>query len=310
MNLHTQLQTQLFELHSLQARLEALLEATAYSVPQLSVHVLESTHLSAQARLSIRLLSERRRLETREVVLERNQRSVQWLETFSFPVQSLDGELKVQVLASGQLQGTGTLRLSHILDQERHDNWLTVGRSEVRLAVRLIHSPEICFKHALQLVQTKIARTEMLLLSCKLETHAVELPVHCILAFKVARSRRLLKDMQFFQTLMQRLSRYLVTLSQTVSQRRCKAATRIAQAYRRYRQRELQRSQASPELDRVMSVTELSPESEQGEEAGRTEAGVLEAEVASDVQSESSSDSEINYYDPATANRLNRFRRR
>lgn len=316
MELESQLQTQLFELHSLQVRLEALLEAAQlqHSAPQLSVHVLESRHPASRGRLSVRLLSEGRVLMTREVQLERST-AVSWLETFSFPIQALDGELRVQVLDNGKLQSAGNLRLNQLLDQERHDMWLSLGQTEVRLALRLIHSPEICFKHALQLVQTKAARTEVLLLSCSLDRphQQKDLPVHCILSFKVAHARRQLKHQILLKLLMKRMVLLLIAKAKAITQR-INAATVIAKAYRRYHQQAIQRSKdICREADQEnLSVECVSPENSEYEpqleygEAQEAEESSEKPESGSD--SAASSDSEVNYYDPAT--RLNRFGRR
>jgi len=326
MELETQLQNQLFELHSLQARLEALLEtAQQHSAPQLSVHVLESRHPPARGRLSLRLLSEGRHLMTREVQQERSQTVVSWLETFSFPVQALDGELRVQVLEHGQLQSTGSVRLKQLLDQERHDLWLSLERAEVRLALRLIHSPEICFKHALQLVQTKAARTEVLLLSCSRDRphQHKDVSVHCILSFKVARARHQLRSDKLLYALLKSTALQLLGRAQAVSQRRLIAATVIAKAYRRYRQRTLQTPKPT-DLDTesakalVLETVELPAEgtslsaSEGKSEGSEAAVGSVQeesaAELGSDSDSQASSDSEVNYYDPAA--RQNRFGRR
>ena len=315
MELESQLQTQLFELHSLQVRLEALLEAAQqqHSAPQLSVHVLESRHSASRGRLSVRLLSEGRTLMTREVQLERNT-TVSWLETFSFPIQALDGELRVQMLDNGQLQSTGGLRLNQLLDQERHDIWLPLGQTEVRLAPRLIHSPEICFKHALQLVQTKAARTEVLLLSCSLDRphQQKDLSVHCILSFKVAHARRQLKYQNLLKSLVKRMVLQLIAKAKAVAQRT--NATVIARAYRRYRQQLLRQSKAIyRESDAEnLSVECASPENS-GYEPQLELSEAQEAEESSEKpdgssDSAASSDSEVNYYDPAT--RQNRFGRR
>lgn len=325
MELETQLQTQLFELHSLQARLEALLEtAQQHSAPQLSVHVLESRHPPARGRLSLRLLSEGRHLVTREIQQERSQTVVSWLETFSFPVQALDGELRVQVLEHGQLQSAGSVRLKQLLDQERHDLWLSLERAEVRLALRLIHSPEICFKHALQLVQTKAARTEVLLLSCSRDRphQHKDVSVHCILSFKVAHSRLQLRSEMLLRSLLKNTALQLLGRVQAASRRRLVAALVIARAYRHYRQRILQRSKLiDPDTgseNALVLETELPPEctSPSASEAKLERSEVIcdalqegsAAELGSDSDSQASSDSEVNYYDPAA--RQNRFGRR
>ena len=258
------LQTQLFQLHSLHVKLESLLESVlkARPSPQLSIHVLESRRhpvsKSLRVRVCIRIASEGRRFTTKEIVAEKGQTAFSWLETFSFPIEALDGDVRLYVIektpGTESIQGTSSVRLSKLLDQDRHDFWCVVEKAEVRVAIRLVHSPEICYKHALQQVKTKIAKTEMLLLSCTIDNEKVDEGIErlereldltacrevcggelTVLGAKVYLARKQLGEVRLRKALLSKAAEVILHRVDSIVERKKTAAGVILRAYRRFK---------------------------------------------------------------------------
>jgi hypothetical protein len=172
-----QLEQLLLERQQLQGELELLCErhSGVVDVPQLSVHVLEAkAEKKVTSRKQVRLIVEGWQLDTRQRQVEGYCSLLTWNESFLVPLRSPKALLTVQVLSKDEtilkVQGAVEIQLKSYYDQTRRETWYAIGPTQVRLAIRVLHSRAIYYATTLKKVLASIAQIERLIRKAKSET--------------------------------------------------------------------------------------------------------------------------------------------